>query len=153
MAHLDISTDGKAYVFSNVPTCKPTSPNSDLHATWPANPKLLTTDPARNQSVLLIPLRENISPTFPIQGRRTEGLWPAERRRLESAAIGQDDRINLFPSMTRDSLYLTMIFGRTSAEFRRCPIPGDAANRCSRTLRIFLLTWGPRASAFPGARR
>ena len=124
-AHLDISADGKRMVFStyhvNVNIAQ-----LDLHATGQQIPKLLTTDPARNQfAPAYSPDGKHIAYFSNLKGAEREGLWLANADGSNPLQLVQDDRINLFPQWTRDSLYLIYhSIGRTSGEFRRLSISG-----------------------------
>jgi len=99
---------------------------SDLHATGQQIPKLLTTDPARNQfAPAYSPDGKHIAYFSNLKGAEREGLWLANADGSNPLQLVQDDRINLFPQWTRDSLYLIYdSIGRTSAEFRRLSISG-----------------------------
>jgi len=131
-AQLDVSTDGKLIVFStfreNINIAQ-----LDLEATpGPQSPKLLTTDPARNQlGPVYSPDGKRLAYFSNLKGVERENIWVTDADGSNSVQVVQDRRINVFPQWVPDNQHLVYISRSQVApglnyDYRSVPVSGGA---------------------------
>ncbi len=142
-AQLDVSSDGKKIVFStwringNIARLDLTAKNSQQ------TPKLLTTDPARDQlAPAYSPDGKLLTYFSNLKGAEKEGIWISDADGSNPVELVQDDRVNVFPSFAPDGqsvifqafsdLRSGMTVHSSIGEFRSVPVSGGIAHTITR---------------------
>ncbi len=141
-AQLDVSSDGKKIIFStwringNIARFDLTAKDSQQ------TPKLLTTDPARNQlAPAYSPDGKLLTYFSNLKGAEKEGIWISNADGSNPVELVQDDLVNVFPCFAPDGQsVIFQAFGdvrpnntaRWSAEFRSVRVSGGIAQTLTR---------------------
>ncbi len=141
-AELDLSSDGKKIIFStwringNIARFDLTAKDSQQ------TPKLLTTDPARNQlAPAYSPDGKLLTYFSNLKGAEREAVWVSNADGSNPVELVQDNRVNVFPCFAPDSQ--TVIFQaftdvrsgmtvRSSGDFRSVPVSGGIAQTLTK---------------------
>jgi Tol biopolymer transport system component len=128
-AQLDVSSDGKKIVFSN---WRLNTNIARLELTEKAGqtPKVLTTDPGRNQvAPVYSPDGKHLVYFSNLKGAENESVWFSNADGSDGVQLVRDNRINVFPLWNPDSqhvIYHAEAPVTTGDEYRSAPLSGGA---------------------------
>ncbi len=128
-AQLDVSADGKKIVFSNW-RLNTNIARLDLAEKAGQTPKVLTTDPGRNQvAPVYSPDGKHLAYFSNLKGAENESVWVSNADGSDGVQLVRDNRINVFPLWNPDSqhvIYHAEASAITGDEYRSAPLSGGA---------------------------